>query len=371
MDASAAREQFLTCLEGWTCQDFPVITSSPDPGRHTFSIAHVPHLVDVVKAWQVTGDELLAGSGLLSGALYEPTAKVSIPALVAMLERARHLTGQKALGAHIGLRTRATIYGHVGFAIMSARNVREAIEVSLPYGRLITTAFSLRFRTEKGQASLTLDEHADFGAARDTVILSSLIGMWQVSRHMTGRELTTTTAEFALPEPDYVKQLTIPGLRFRFNRPAHRMVFDARSLELPYTMHDPVSLRLARDECERRLDTLGFDAGLSARVRGLLARPQGGLRTLEEVADALKRSPRTLKRQLAAQGERFSVLRDKELCERAMVLLRYREASHADVAAQLGYSDATAFERAFHRWTDLTPAAWRRANHARREAAAG
>jgi AraC-like DNA-binding protein len=45
--------------------------------------------------------------------------------------------------------------------------------------------------------------------------------------------------------------------------------------------------------------------------------------------------------------------------------------SLAGVANQLGYTNATAFERAFHRWTALTPTEWRRANSSRQEAAVG
>jgi AraC-like DNA-binding protein len=336
-----------------------------DRGQPTFSIGHAAHLVEVLRDWHISADELLAGSPLSRTAIYEPSATIGVPTLVSMLERARQLTGHPALGAHIGLRTRATLYGHVGFAVLSARNIREAIEVALAYGRLVTTGLSVRFRIEKGQASLTLDEHTDFGSARDIVVMTSLVALWQVSRSLTGREFTTSTFELALPEPEYRIEQVVPGLRFRFNRPEHRLTFDARSLELPYLMPDPVSLRIARDQCERRLETLGFDAGVSARVRGLLAGTQRGLRSLEEVADALNRSPRTLKRQLAAQGLRFSALRDEERCERAMMLLRHQEASLAEVADQLGYSNASAFERAFLRWTGRTPAEWRRAQAAR------
>jgi AraC-like DNA-binding protein len=95
-------------------------------------------------------------------------------------------------------------------------------------------------------------------------------------------------------------------------------------------------------------------------VRGLITRPEGGFRGLDEVAAAMNRSPRTLKRQLGAEGVSFSELRDRELCERATVLLRSLDLSLAEVATRLGYSNVTSFERAFARWTDRTPAECRR-----------
>ncbi|HEY2591809.1 MAG TPA: AraC family transcriptional regulator ligand-binding domain-containing protein [Steroidobacteraceae bacterium] len=329
--------------------------------QHSFRVAHVLHLIEVLKRWHVNSYDLLVGTGLTHESLNEPRALLPVPTMVAVLERARRLSGEPALGMYTGLHTRATLYGHLGFAILSASTIREAIDLSLKYGPIITTALSVRLRVERREASLIVDEHAEFGSVRDIVLISTLVSLWQVSVSLTERELTTSTAEFALPEPVYSAKLGLSGLRMRFDRPVHRLVFDARSLDLPYTMPDPVALKLAREQCQQELDALGLNAGLPARVRGLLSKPGGGFRGLEEVAAALKRSPRTLKRQLNAQGVTFSQLRERELSERAMVLLGSADLSLTEIAMRLGYSNVTNFERAFQRWTDSTPAEQRRA----------
>jgi AraC-like DNA-binding protein len=283
---------------------------------------------------------------------------------MALLERARLLSGEPAIGLHIGLHTRATLYGHLGFAVLSASTIREAIDLSIRFGPIVTTAIMVRFRCDKRVASLIVDEHAEFGSARDIVIAATLVALWQVSRSLAARELTTSTAEFALPEPSYAARLAVPGLRMRFNAPVHRLTFDARSLDIPYTMPDPVAARLAREQCQQELDALGRSGDVAARVRGLVARPEGGFRGIDEVAAALNRSPRTLKRQLEAQGVSFSALRDRELRERAVVLLRSPDLSLGEIAARLGYSTVASFERAFQRLTDSTPAACRREHRA-------
>lgn len=336
------------------------MTPAKNDSQHTFRVAHALHLIEVVKRWNVSGDELLEGTGLSRDALAEPRGQLPVPTLVNLLERARRLTGEPAIGLYTGLHTRATLYGHLGFAVMSAGTIREAIEVSIRFGPIVTTAITVRFREERRIASLIVDEHADFGSARDIVIISTLVSLWQVSRTLTARELTTGTAEFALPEPSYSARLGVAGLRMRFGRPIHRLTFDARSLDLPYTMPDPLALQLASEQCQRELDSLGLNAGLTERVRALVARPEGGFRGLEEVAAALHRSVRTLKRQLGAEGASFSALRDRALCERAMDLLRSEDKSLAEIATQIGYSNVTNFERAFQRWTGITPAEYRR-----------
>jgi AraC-like DNA-binding protein len=329
-------------------------------GQHSFPIANALHLLEVVKPWNVRADDLFEGTGITREMLADPHARLPVPNLIVMLERARRLTGEPALGLHIGLRTRPTLYGHVGFALMSAANIREAIEISIRYGAIVTTSLRVRFRADSRMASLVVDEHADFGSVRDIVMISTLISLWYVSKSLTGRALTTSTLEFAFPAPSYAERLTIPSLPMRFGCPGHRLTFDARSLNLPYTMPDTIALKLAREQCQRELDSTGRNADLTTRVRALVLRPGGGFRGLEEIANALNRSVRTLKRQLGAHGVTFSELRDLELSERAKELLHSQELTLGEIASRLGYSNVTNFERAFQRWTGNTPAEYRR-----------
>ncbi len=101
--------------------------------------------------------------------------------------------------------------------------------------------------------------------------------------------------------------------------------------------------------------------GVRSRFRG----SERGCPSLEEVSTALQQSPRTLKRRLAGEGASFSALRDLELRERAITLVRTSHAPYAEIAARLGYSNITGFDRAFRRWTATTPTECRRAARAR------
>jgi AraC-like DNA-binding protein len=329
--------------------------------QHTFRIAHAIHLIEVVKPWNVTGEELLAGSGLSRDALDNPRARMPVSTMVALLERARQLTGEPALGFHIGLHTRATLYGSLGFAVVTASTVREGIEAAIRFGPIVTTAMTMRFKVDRQYAYLVVDEHADFGSARDIVMMASLVALWQVSASLTGRDLRTSTAEFAFPSPSYRSRMQVGGLQMQFDRPVNQLRFSPASLDIPYMMPDPLAHKLAAEQCQSELEALGLGGGLTTRVRGLIVRSEGGCRGLEEVAAALNRSARTLKRQLGAQGVRFSTLRDDALRDRAQALLRSPQLSLAEIAARLGYSNVTNFERAFLRWTATTPAASRRA----------
>jgi AraC-like DNA-binding protein len=333
--------------------------------EYSLPAAYMLPLVELVKRWHVSPDDLLSDFGLETQALTDPQRRLSTPTVVGLVERARALTGEPALGFFLGLQMRISVHGYLGFAVMASGTMREGIELAIRFIPIVTTALGLRLRVEGSEASLIVEEHTDFGNAREVVLLSLLIGLWQIGRTMTRRDLDGF-ADLALPPPPHHERLKQIAPRVRFGRPTNRLVFDAAMLDLPYTMSDPAAQQLARDQCERILSSLGLDGRLVPRVRGLIANTKGGVPSLERVASEVHLSPRTLKRQLATEGVSFSSLVEEELRERAVLMLAAQEVSVKDIAARLGYSNVANFARAFQRWTGSTPAEHRNANGAPR-----
>ncbi len=329
-----------------------------------FPVAHVFHLAALVERWGVTRERLLAGSVGLEEAMADPRARVPVRAMVALLERARSLAREPALGMYIGLDARPTLYGNLGFALMSAANVFEALELAIRFSPTVTTALHLQLQVEGPAASLVVEERATFGAARDTILIAALLSLHTVGTLLAAPHATTSVAELALPEPAYAGRLAAAGLPIRFGCPAHRLVFDVRSLEVPFTMASPTALRLARDHCQRDLERTVPTARWTDAVRLELSRADRACGALAEVASALHQSQRTLRRRLAEEGSSFTALRDEELRERATRLVGSSRGSVRAVASQLGFSDPANFARAFRRWTSTTPSAFRRAARA-------
>jgi AraC-like DNA-binding protein len=336
--------------------------------EHSLPAAHALHVAELVESWGVPSQQLLDDVGLRTEALTEPGAQLPIATCVRLIERARELTGEPALGVHLGMRMRASAHGYLGFAAMSAATVREALELAMRFSPTRTTALELRLHEGGSDAALIIEERADFGPARDFVLTALVVGIWQIGHALTSRPLAGRV-EFAFPALDYLARFRRFGVA-SFGQPVNRMLFDASVLDLPLVFSDRVATRLAREQCERELDALRPEVQLSARVRGLLAEDDRGFLSLEQVAARMHVSARTLKRRLSLQGVAFSTLLEEEQRDRALVLLQSPELSVDEVAERVGYSDAANFTRAFRRWTGTTPAAYRRATSRTSTAAA-
>jgi AraC-like DNA-binding protein len=321
---------------------------------HTFPGSFGLYLAEVAKRWDVSARDLFADSNMDVETLADPRCRLSTAQVAWVLERARQLTGQPAIGFHIGTQLRVSALGHLGMAVLSASSVREAVELAVEYLPIITTSLGLRLRIEGREASIVVEERADFGPARDIALLAILTSLWRIAVRMTG-QCMTGYVDLALPEPAYFAQLGRIGSQIRFNQPVTRLVFDATLLALPYRMHDPIALKFARQACAQALDALAGSQRTVSRVRALLNTKRASMPSVVQVAAALHMSARTLKRVLASEGTSFSLLVQEERRERAMLLLRSRTLSIKDVARSVGYSNVMNFRRAFHRWTGQTP----------------
>jgi AraC-like DNA-binding protein len=318
--------------------------------------AYLKDLVELAARWHVEPGELLRGLPVTAKDLANPATRVPLRVCEAIVARAHTLTHEPALAVHVGTQMRLSSHGFLGFAAMTASTVREAIELATRFASTRTSAISLALYVEGDTAAITIEERAPLASVREFLIIALVIGLWRLGESLTGRPLDGV-GECAFPEPAYVKTLPHAG-RLRFDRPNHRLVFPAAELALPLVTADPVALELAREQCERELAQI-VDAGLPARVRGVLSAGGDAPRSLVEIARELRMSPRTLKRKLAEHDTTFTQIRNDLRRQRALLLLENRQLTISEIAAKLGYSELPNFTRAFRKWTGHTPFAYR------------
>lgn len=77
------------------------------------------------------------------------------------------------------------------------------------------------------------------------------------------------------------------------------------------------------------------------------------------MADAIKASPAAIQRELARDNLNYKDLVEDTRRDLALVYVRQRELPFSEIAFLLGYSELSAFSRAFHRWTGTSPRTYR------------
>jgi AraC-like DNA-binding protein len=334
------------------------MVAGPEP--YTLPATYLQHLATLAQRWGVQSATLFRGTGLTPEEAADPARVVPVATVVAVGERARELTGEPGIGVYLGLQTYISAHGYLGFAAMSALTLRQALAIAAEFVPTRTGAFTFRLRIAGTTAAFEVIEHADFGSARDTVLMAVLIGFWQISKLLLAVDGRDSAIELAMPRPHYFDRFDSVGPVVRFERASNAIVFDVRRLDATLATADSGSFAFAREECARAMRLLESRTRVADRVRRLVVRRDGRPASLEEIARSLDVSARTLRRRLVEEGTSFGDVRDRELGERAKVLLQSGDVSIDEVARRLGYDHVGNFARAFRRWTGQTPTEYRK-----------
>jgi len=136
--------------------------------------------------------------------------------------------------------------------------------------------------------------------------------------------------------------------------------FNANLLDLP-VRRDEAALATFLDGAPGKITTLyRRDREMVIRVRDQLRAALPATLSLDDIAGRLHLSPRTVHRRLEEEGSSFRAIKDALRRDLALARLTKTKDSIAEVAADLGYADPSAFYRAFVDWTGMAPVHYRR-----------
>jgi AraC-like DNA-binding protein len=285
------------------------------------------------------------------------------------------MRGAQAPGIPIRVARRSSIddCSVLGLAAKTAPDLRSALRLMDEYHALWTGTPELRVVEDGEQRTARVEvvplEGFDVaGRSRREMIVAALL---RYAREMAGEDLRPELVHFAHAAPgDTREHEAFFGAPIRFSSSFTGLELGSCALERPLLHADGALFRFLRAMLESLAAELAAEASDLERRVLVVIREQLALGPprMEEVAVALGTSPRSLRRHLEARGLRYRDLLDAVRRDAAEDALAQGEHPVAEIAARLGYSEPSAFYRAFRRWTG--GAALRDAR-ARRRALAG
>ncbi len=151
----------------------------------------------------------------------------------------------------------------------------------------------------------------------------------------------------------------ILGTTVIYNHELNAVVFDRHLLDSPLQNHNQAIQKLLKRNLEST--SREFESDIIGEVRKLIVNLLPfGYCTLELVAKQLMMSPRKLQYQLATEDTTFKEIVDQVRIGIAQQQLRQSKIPLSQLCETLGYSDQTAFSRAFKRWFGISPRGWKK-----------
>ena len=320
-------------------------------------------LLDIVSRWGYSAETFFAPFSFNSEQLAEPDFRIPTSIANELVKHALKLTGESTLGYQIGTQMRISIHGFIGYAIMTANDITDALVLANRFIQLRMPFLQLYFSTFGEKATLQLQCDIDIEPLRTEILMGLTFGIMTMARALTGIEDLQGDIDFDFSKPEgfdkYINKLQ-NRYQMRFEQPHLIASFDKSYLGLKMVNADPIASQIAINQCEAELSAIGERRRLSMRVRDILTHSEQHYLSIENVAERLHMSDRTLKRQLAAEGTSFSTLVDEVRYRHATSLLSRTDYTLEQIADELGYSDVANFSRAFKRWSGRSPSNWRK-----------
>ncbi|WP_301377332.1 MULTISPECIES: AraC family transcriptional regulator [Thalassolituus] len=339
------------------------------PGRQDISAVHplftneylIP-LLELLANRGISPAQLVTNTRLSPRALGQPGTHISAREYDQIVRNAYRLSNDPLLGLEHGRRMSIASHGFLGFAVMASETLGEGLSLAVRYAGTRTGLARIRFRQGQDECALEIIRAAALPDSYPFIAHNILSTLVTIARFLTRNSDILAPiirlVESAQRPVAFYEQLL--GCDVEFNCDQYELVLPKAALSLEVSTANSVARHSAEQECERLLaEAPGEHIDLASRVRTLLISYGSGL-SLEDVAERLRISARSLNRQLAQLNTSFRKMVEEVRREQATRLLGNSSMKVSEIAEQLGYTDTSNFVRAFRKWMGITPLNYRK-----------
>lgn len=311
----------------------------------------------------VDGKALLASVGLDAEAGADPRQMVTDTAYYDLIERIAMEQDITELPLVTGASMRCDDYGALGLAFKAATTLHGSFSRVERYARLWTSVVEYELqpegdfvwfflhRTGTRRLGLRISNEATMASATAIAREVSPDGVF----HPLEVHLQHAAPASILGHERYF------GCPVRFGSDRDALLLSKKALSRDNRLGDEGITRFLLDHLDQELASIADTKSLARRTRDVIARALSeGVPKMEDVARRLGVSVRSLHRHLAEDGLSFQSLAEETRKDLAVALLKQEHYSIAEIAFLTGFSEQSAFTRAFKRWLGETPANFRK-----------
>lgn len=244
----------------------------------------------------------------------------------------------------------------IGLGLIHSSNLAVALDRFIEFLALTPGFPTVTLTRTDGVARFTMDTNVLRG--QEEAMTTFLLGAaHRLMGWLIGHRIRLDVVELPHPEPANLEDYTrVFGAPLLFDADLAAFEFDAALLASPVVQTEESWLAYVERAPVDILSQREYGVALADRARSVLARGLSGeWASADGVAKALAMSPQTLRRRLALEDTSVSRIRDEILRDEAVASLTRGGETVEALSSRLGFSEPSAFRRAFRRWTGSPP----------------
>jgi AraC-like DNA-binding protein len=307
----------------------------------------------------VNASAVLRRAGLSQGFLNQPRTLLTTEELFALWRAIGEVSNNPAIGLLLGTENKTERFHPVSLAALSSENFGTAVEKMGRYKQLTCPE---EIAQEKDGEEWRIQFRWLLAEEAEPLFLIECCFAWvlSVARHGTGTRLSPLRVEFVQPR-EHIKTIERHlGCPVVCGAARNSIVFRASDADRPFVTRNAELLAMLAPQFEKELEEETGEENFVERVRNAVQQKLTGRRpAIEDIADALHISSRTLQRRLQDQGSSYQRVLEEARHQLARHYLNNSVLELNEAAYLLGYEDGNSFVRAFRSWEGVPPARWR------------
>lgn len=320
-------------------------------------------LTEVLTAEGININPFLARENLDRSTAFSPAHKHHFSQYCRVVEDILKESNVDGLGLKTGVKTELTDYGVLGYALLSSSSLRETSDHGIKYRLLTTNLIDMSMHIHNGIAINSFWETQPLFWPQHYLIEESLAASWKVTQTLLP-ELQSENpirVRLAYAKPTYAHLYEeIFQCPISFNESTNEICYPESWLDMKLNTADEVAAAVCAQQCDLINDQLANQGSTVERVRRiLLSSPMQTVLRLENMAEKIHLSPRTLRQRLYDAGTNYKEIVNGVRIRLAIEYLESTNFSIQEIAYLVGYDHGPNFFRAFKKVLGITPSEYR------------
>ncbi|MEY8247703.1 MAG: AraC family transcriptional regulator ligand-binding domain-containing protein [Bermanella sp.] len=326
-------------------------------------------LISFLKAMQachIDGSKALQACAIDPSEIKGHHARISALKLVRILDYCIEKSGSNDFSVQVAKQFHPGMFGVLGYALTSSETVQSALMRMVKYQRLITN--TCHFSVSENPSELVFSlEVLNYQETQRPVLSAALIetliaSIVQLSRSLTDQVLTPKKVLFCHPQPAHDTQYLRDFFQceLAYDQPCNQIVLELQQANIQLLGANALVSQTLENLLNKSLSLVNKDDlnhVISTKICEALAQ---GAPSQTDIAKQLNMSLRNLQRKLHDQGTSYKIILENTRKKLALDYMQQTHLSLNEISYLVGFSNTSNFNRAFKRWTELTPGEYRK-----------
>jgi AraC-like DNA-binding protein len=318
--------------------------------------------IRIFEEMEIPRSELLHGTDIENEWFDKTVTTISLSDYSKIISNALDIACDESLGLKVGGYIKLSDFGFWGYAIISSRTLAESADVAQQFWEILGIPVKVNRKKDTQNQTWEIQSTLYNKNSRQWIfqVEEFLSALYTAACFLANRKIQLENIALSYPKPAHEAEYReIFNCPVRFNNETDMVCISNKVLDLKTSMGNPQLFEACKKQCAELSAKLGKNDPLIESIRDIIASSSCRITRLDQVANKLCLTPRTLQRYLRKRNTTFKSILSEVRSEIAKTYLERTNLTIDQISDRIGFTETANFRRAFKKWNRISPGEFR------------